>query len=129
MSISPNSTIWRKNLIIHELKDVEFKIGQLLFIPGEQKNLPSELILFWMNKNFYPQDKFYSGWTKKFIIQGPNYNRCRIKNRASYFLFWMNKKMLPSELILFWMNKNNFTIRTIILFRMNKKLTIRTKSI
>ena len=63
-----------------EIKDVEFKLGKLLFIPGEHKILPSEIILFWMNKNFTIQTK-----------------RCRIQNWASYFLFRMNKKFYHSE--------------------------------
>ena len=39
-----------QQILPSKLKDVSFKISQLIFIPDEQKMLPSELILFRMNK-------------------------------------------------------------------------------
>ena len=63
MSIIPDE----QKMLPSELKDVEFKIGQVTFYSGwtknvtirnnfildEQKLLTTELILFWMKKKFY----------------------------------------------------------------------------
>ena len=42
-----------QKILPSELKDAEFKIGQITFIPDEHKILQYEIILFLMNKKFY----------------------------------------------------------------------------